>query len=137
MFNEDKVILKPWCIAIIDESPDDRAEIRRMLLTGSDRRLTFIEAGTAEAGIKAVLDAPHLPNCILLDYDLPEMEAPEFLAALAGSSGMPVCPVVVMTGCANPLKGRRVLRAGAQDYIGKDWTTAPALVRAIENASEN
>ena len=40
--------LKPWRVVIIDESPDERAEIRRMLLNGSDRQLSFIEAGTAE-----------------------------------------------------------------------------------------
>ena len=129
--------LKPWCVVIIDESPDDRAEIRRMLLNGSDRRLSFIEAGTAGAGIKAVLAAAQPPDCIVLDFDLPEMEAPEVLSALKGPDGMPVCPVVVVTASASPQEGRRVLRAGAQDYIGKDWTTATALVRALENACES
>lgn len=32
--------------------------------------------------------------------------------------------------------GRHLLSAGAQDYIGKDWTTPGSLVRAIENAIE-
>ncbi|GAA4015742.1 hypothetical protein GCM10022212_08300 [Actimicrobium antarcticum] len=129
--------MQSWCVAIIDESPDNRADIRSMLLNGCDKRLTFLEAGTAEAGIQMVLGATSLPDCIVLDYDLPEMEAPELLAALAGPDGMPVCPVVVVTGSASPQEGRRVLRAGAQDYIGKDWTTGPALVRALENACES
>ena len=30
-----------------------------------------------------------------------------------------------------------MLRAGAQDYIGKDWTSPEALSRAIENACES
>jgi signal transduction histidine kinase/CheY-like chemotaxis protein len=133
----DKEILKPWCIVIIDDSPDDCVLIRSMLLNGSERRLTFIEAGTAAAGISAVLGAVPLPDCIVLDYNLPDMDAPEVLAALTGPDGMPVCPVVVITGIARREDGRRVLRAGAQDYIGKDWTSAPALTRAIENASES
>jgi len=137
MLKEKKETLEPWCVAIIDDSPDDRAEIRRMLLNGSERRLSFIEAGTAEAGIKAVLGATYPPDCIVLDYSLPEMEAPEMLAALTGPDGMPVCPVIVVTGGDSREEGRRVLRAGAQDYIGKDWTTAPVLVRAMENASES
>ena len=49
---------------------------------------------------------------------------------------MPVCPVVVITGGTSREHGRRVLRAGAQDYIGKDWTSPQALSRAIENANE-
>ena len=137
MLKVKKEILKPWCIVIIDDSPEDRAEIRRMLLKGSDRRLSFIEAGTAEAGIKAVLGATLPPDCMVLDYNLPEMDAPDVLAALIGPSGMPVCPVVVMTGGINREHGRRALRAGAQDYIGKDWSSPQALNRAMENACES
>ena len=133
----EKEILKPWRVGIIDDSPDDRAEIRRMLLSGSERRLTFVEAGTAAAGIAAVLGAVPPPDCIVLDYNLPDMNAPEVLAALTGPDGMPVCPVVVITGGESREMGRRVLRAGAQDYIGKDWTSAQALTRALENACES
>jgi PAS domain S-box-containing protein len=136
MLHADKEILKPWCVFIIDDSPEDRSEIHRMLLSGSERRLTFVKAETAAAGIRAVLGAVPPPDCVVLDYNLPDMDAPEVLAALIGSDGMPVCPVVVVTGVARREDGRRVLRAGAQNYIGKDWTSAQALTRAIENASE-
>ena len=137
MLTAQREILTPWCVAIIDDSPDDRADIRRMLLKGSQRRLSFIEAGTAAAGISAVLGAVRPPDCIVLDYNLPEMDAPEVMAALRGPDGMPMCPVVVVTGGENLEEGRRVLRAGGQDYIGKDWTSPQALSRAIENASES
>ena len=137
MQNAEKELLQPWRVFIIDDSPEDRAEIRRMLLRGSERRLTFVEAGTAAAGISAVLGASPPPDCIVLDYILPDMNAPEVLAALKGPDGMPVCPVVVITGGESREMGRRVLRAGAQDYIGKDWTGPAALNRAIENACES
>ena len=137
MLNVKREVLTPWRVFIIDDSPDDRVEIRRMLLGGSERRLTFFEAETAASGISAVLAAVPPPDCIVLDYNLPDMDAPEVLAALTGPDGMPVCPVVVVTGGASRQEGRRVLRAGAQDYIGKDWTSAPSLTRAIENACES
>ena len=129
--------MKRWHVFIIDDSPDDRADVRRMLLKGSERQLVFFEAETAHAGIKAVLACDPPPDCVVLDYNLPDMEAPEVLAALTGPDGMPVCPVIVLTGGASREDGRRVLRAGAQDYIGKDWTSPQALSRAIENASES
>jgi PAS domain S-box-containing protein len=44
---------------------------------------------------------------------------------------------VGVPGGASRDAGRRVRRAGAQDYIGKDWTSPPALGRAIENACES
>jgi PAS domain S-box-containing protein len=130
-------VLKRWCVFIIDDSPDDRAEIRRMLLKGSERHLTFFEAETAHSGIKSVLAAGTPPDCLILDYNLPDMEAPEVLAALTGADGMPICPVVVLTSGASREHGRRVLRAGAQDYISKDWSSPEALNRAIENACES
>ena len=123
-------------VLIIDDSVDDRAEVRRLLLRGSDRRYIFAEAASGAAGVAAVLAAELLPDCILLDYYLPDMDAPDVLAALAGADGLPVCPVVVLTGAAGPTLGRLVLRTGAQDYIGKDWLTPPGLTRAIENAIE-
>lgn len=133
----EKDVLKPWYVFIIDDSPDDRAEVRRMLLKGSDRQLRFFESQTAADGIKAVLAAKPPPDCVVLDYNLPDMDAPEVLEALSGPDGMPVCPVVVLTGGSNREDGRRVLRAGAHGYISKDWTSPHALSGALENASES
>ena len=129
--------LPGWCILVVDDSPDERADVRRMLLKGCDRRLTFIEAGTAQAAIAAVRGALVLPDCMVLDYNLPDMDAPDVLQALKGPDGMPVCPIVVLTGGISQDDGRRVLRAGAQDYIGKEWTSPQSLSRAIENACES
>jgi signal transduction histidine kinase/DNA-binding response OmpR family regulator len=137
MLFEDKLPLRHWHIFIVDDSPDDRADIRRMLLTGSERRLSFVEAGTAEAGLKIARAATPVPDCIVLDYNLPEMSAPEFLTELMGSNALPICPVVVVTGGPNREDGRRALRAGAQDYVGKDWTNPFALSRSLENACES
>ncbi|MDB5929040.1 MAG: rcsC [Polaromonas sp.] len=128
--------LRSWQVVVIDDSPDDRSELHRLLLLGSDRRWIFIEAETGTAGIKAVLAAGLLPDCVLLDYNLPDMDALDVLDDLAGPDGLPVCPVVVLTGGPELEAGRMVLRAGAQDYIAKDWLTPPVLTRTIENAIE-
>ena len=126
-----------WRVVIIEDSPEDRAEIRRLLLKGSDRRYQFIEAETGAGGVRAILDAPGgPPDCVVLDYALPDMDALEVLAALTGPNGLAVCPLVVLTGSADPRHGPAVLRAGAQDFIGKDWMSAQSLTRVLENAAE-
>ena len=125
-----------WRVVVIDDSSEDRAEVRRLLLRGSERRYLFTEAQTGMTGVAAVMAGTQLPDCVLLDYNLPDMDALEVLAALAGLDGLPICPVVVLTGGAGREAGRLVLRAGAQDYIGKDWLTPPGLTRAVENAIE-
>lgn len=133
---EAKQLLKRWHIFIIDDSPEDRAEIRRMLLTGSERQISFVEMGTAAVGIRSILSDKEPPDCVILDYNLPDMFAPELLESLRGDDGLLNCPVVVVTGGANREDGRRALRAGALDYIGKDWTNPFALSRSVENACE-
>lgn len=108
-----------------------------MLLIGSDRRLRFIEASTGAAAVRMVLSMTPPPECIVLDYNLPDMNAPEVLAALTGAGGLTICPVVVLTGGASRADGKRVLRAGAHDYIGKDWSSPQVLIRSVENACES
>jgi PAS domain S-box-containing protein len=126
-----------WRVVIIDDSPEDRAEVRRLLLQGSRRSYELIEADTGAAGIRAILAAPGgAPDCVVLDDRLPDFDAPEVLAALAGRDESGVCPVVIITGNDAPDSGRAALRAGAQDYVGKGWMTAESLSRAIENAVE-
>lgn len=125
-----------WCIVIIEDSFDDRAEVRRLLLRGAERRYIFAEAQTGALGVKAVLERPQMPDCVVLDFNLPDMDALEVLAQLTGADGLPVCPIVVLTGGNVFEAGRMVLRAGAQDYIAKDGLTPLALTRIVENAKE-
>lgn len=125
-----------WCIVIIDDSPDDRAEVRRLLFRGAERRYVFVEADTGAAGVHAVLSGSQMPDCVVLDFNLPDMDALDVLARLAGPDGLPVCPIVVLTGSNELKKGHMVLRAGAQDYIAKDGLTPLALTRILENSKE-
>jgi len=126
-----------WRLVIIEDSPEDCDEIRRLLLQGSDRRYQFVEAETGAAGVRAILDPSNRPpDCVVLDYTLPDTDAMEVLRAVIGSDGLTVCPVVVLTGTAGPQFGPAVLRAGAQDFIGKSWMTAESLTRAVDNAAE-
>lgn len=126
----------PWHILLIEDNAEDRAELRQMLLLGGSRRYRFSEAELGAEGVRMLLDPQSGPvDCVLLDYDLPDMNAHGVLAALRHDSGLPPCPVVVITGMATE-EGLDLLGAGAQDYIGKRWTSADSLTRAVENAIE-
>ena len=131
-------------ILLIDDSADDRADLRQMLLRGSDAHYDFTQAELGSTGLQQVSDQQaarpdRMPfDCILLDFHLPDMNAYEVLAALCKGSELPPCPVVVVTGWhgADKDHGARLLRAGAQDYIGKSWTTPEGVTRTIENSIE-
>lgn len=131
-------------VLVIDDNADDRADLRQMLLRGSHRRYRFTEAELGLQGLKLIADAqlaePDSPpfDCILLDFNLPDIDAHEVLVALCAGGALPPCPVVVITGWhgVDSAIGGKLLRAGAQDYIGKSWTTPESLTRAVENAME-
>ena len=125
----------PLKVLIVDDSPDDRAEMRRLLLTGSTQRYQFSESANGADALSACLRAGGSPpDCILLDYHLPDYDALELLLALGGPDS-PYCPVVV-TGLSSGISGPAILRLGAQDFIGKAWMNPESLARAVENAIE-
>jgi signal transduction histidine kinase len=124
----------PWHILLMEDNAEDCADMRQMLLRGGTRRYRFSEARFGAEGVRKVLALEHGPiDCLLLDYALPDMDALEVLAALCVGADLPPCPVVVITGAAVE-EGQPLLSAGAQDFIGKRWTSADSLTRAVENA---
>ena len=133
-----------WHILIIDDNIDDRAAFRQMLIAGSGRTCHFTEAELGGEGLRVMLDnqtkslagMATVFDCVLLDFNLPDRNATQLLTMLCGESGLPPLPVVVMTGWegVDADVGPRLLQAGAQDYIGKSWTTPPSLCRALENS---
>ena len=124
-------------LIIVDDSPLDRAETRRLLLNGSERRYSFTEAATVAAAVSMIRDAPgDAPNLAIVDFHLPDGTALDLLNGLKDDDGNVVCPVVVMTGGDVLTLGRQVLRAGAQDFVGKSWMTVESLARAVDNAAE-
>ena len=123
-------------ILIIDDSPEDQEIMQRLLQKGAPERFRFDTAETGAAGLRTCLNSEAgLPDCILLDYHLPDYDAPEFLMTL-GAPQLLVCPVVVVTGITNGLNGPNMIQLGAQDFISKSWMNPESLVRAVENAIE-
>ena len=111
----------PLHILLIDDNVDDLADLRQMLLQSGRHRLVFSEAQLGADGVRKVFEPEHGPvDCVLLDYSLPDMDALQVLTDLCQHSDMPPCPVVVITGTAAD-EGHSLLKAGAQDFIGKHW----------------
>lgn len=129
---------KAWRVLLIEDNIDDRIEIKSLLLRGSDRRYEFLEMTTGAEGVR--LCREEKPDCVILDYDLPDMTAVEILSLLPRLGDDPTqvlgVPVVILTGSMDLKLSRAVIRAGAHDFVSKDWMTPDSLTRALENAAE-
>lgn len=88
--------------------------------------------GSGREAVAACTRRP--PDLMLLDYDMPEMDALDVLEALRADDSPPPFPVLILTG-ARLSPGDQVLglEAGARDYLPKG-TTRPVLVARIRAA---
>ena len=126
MMNEERAI----SLLIVDDSPEDRAIIRRALSKAAGT-YACIEAETGRA---ALAEARRVkPDSIILDYLLPDMDGLEFLTALkAQSDNTPA--VVMLTGQGDEATAVKALHGGAHDYLVKRNLTSDNLRRAIDAA---
>lgn len=122
-------------ILIVDDNAEDRAELRRMVLVGAERRYAFEEAESSADALRVLSASERGFDCVLLDQYLSDGEGTDLIQELA-SGGMLGMPVVVVTMDTGTEVNRRALRAGAEDFVGKSWMTPVSLVRVIENAIE-
>ncbi len=80
-----------------------------------------------------------VPDAILLDIDMPDMDGFETLSALQALPSLDDVPVLLLTGFTGPVAERAGLRSGAWDYITKPFDREVLLLRLerqIGNAEE-
>jgi two-component sensor histidine kinase len=77
------------------------------------------------------------PDCVLLDYHLPDMSGLQFLDQLnSGASHEPSFPVVLLTGMNSDELHADATRSGAQEYLLKDRLNGQRLALAIFKATQ-
>lgn len=104
-------------LLLIDDDEIDRLACKRVLAQHPDCEFVIFEADTGEQGLK--LAHAEQPDCILLDYHLPDLNGVEFLAELAKETGELPMPVVMLTGSNNAMVAVDALKLGARDYVIK------------------
>jgi signal transduction histidine kinase len=135
----DQTSRAPLRVLIVDDTPEDRVAYKR-LLQGQPQRLVsgldfeVLEADSATEGLEKV--RTWAPDCVLLDYRLPDMSGIEFLGELAAEAGHGGLAVVMLTGQGDEMVARDAMKCGAQDYLVKGQLTADALQESIYNAVE-
>lgn len=104
----------------------DRQSVMRLL----GPNYTVIQAKTANDAIEAC--RTFRPDCILVDYRLPDMDGIDLVKALAPSKAA----MVMLTGGGDEAVAVEAMKAGALDYITKDRLDAMRLETAISKACD-
>jgi diguanylate cyclase (GGDEF)-like protein len=125
---------RSYRVLLVEDCPEDRATYERLLRHGEGDTYEFLEAETAEQGV--ALCRARRPDCVLLDYRLPDADGLDVLAQLTSADAENAVPIVMLTGRGNEAVAVQALQGGAQDYLVKGSVTAQALRWAIHNAME-
>lgn len=108
----------PIRLLIVEDDLVDRMACRRALGADPEHVFEVFEADTGQEGLE--LAARHRPDCILLDYHLPDVTGLEFLTRLGGDAGSAPIPVMMLTGADSATVAAESMRRGARDYLVKD-----------------
>ena len=101
-------------ILVIDDTPANLVLVEKLLAAvGHEVR----SAGTATAGVAVA--AGDLPDLVLMDLGLPDMDGTQALGVLRGNPRTSHLRVVAFTAFAMPADRERALAAGFDGYLSK------------------
>lgn len=123
-------------VLLVEDDAVDRMACRRMLARDPDHDYVLSEAESGQEGLQ--LAHEQKPDCVLLDYHLPDLNGLEFLAALADDTGSISIPVMMLTGTDNATIAVEAMKRGAHDYLIKDMEQQylellPAVIQRVLN----
>jgi CheY-like chemotaxis protein len=114
-------------VAVVEDNPDNRMLVQALL---EDR----YDLSEYETGVEAVEGLPNdIPDVVLLDISLPEMDGTEVLAWLRGRDDLKHLPVIALTAHAMAGDREKYLSLGFNDYVTKPIVDEDLLIDAIEN----
>lgn len=113
-------------LVVVDDDSTDRELVSRLL----GGQYSVLQAANGREGIES--HSTFKPDCVLLDYRLPDMDGLEVLSVIAPQG----TPVIMLTGEGDEDVAVGAMKGGAFDYVTKDQLEASRLSNAISNAIE-
>jgi CheY-like chemotaxis protein len=113
-------------VAVVEDNPDNRMLVQALLED-------LYELSEYETGIEAVEGLPHnIPDVVLLDISLPEMDGTEVLAWLREQDALKDLPVIALTAHAMAGDREKYMSIGFNEYVTKPIIDEDLLIGAIE-----
>jgi two-component system, sensor histidine kinase and response regulator len=109
-------------VLVIDDSPEISELVGQALQT--DGYHVYV----AEDGLVGVrLAQQHLPDLIICDVNMPQLDGYATLTALRQHSSTATIPFIFLTGIADKFNMRQGMELGADDYLTKPFTISELL----------
>ncbi len=113
-------------VAVVEDNPDNRMLVQALL---EDR----YDLSEYETGVEAVEGLPDdVPDLVLLDISLPEMDGTEVLQWLRTQDALKDIPVIALTAHAMAGDREKYLSIGFNEYVTKPIVDEDVLIDAIE-----
>lgn len=119
-------------LLIVDDNIDDRMIYRDYINDYREGAYDIQEAQNGEDGLE--LCSKEDFDCILLDYNLPDMNGFTFYEKLRVGRPKINLPMVMLTGQGDESIASESIKKGFLDYLPKDRVNEESLVRVIDNA---
>ena len=113
-------------VAVVEDNPDNRMLVQALVEDRDD--LTEYETGVE--AVKGLPDA--IPDIVLLDISLPEMDGTEVLAWMRSQEALKHLPVIALTAHAMAGDREKYLSSGGNEYVTKPIIDEDVLIEAIE-----
>jgi len=113
-------------ILIVEDNPDNMTTIKAIIKD----KYSVLETFDGKQGLKAAIS--ELPDVILLDMALPEMDGIEVVSILKNNEETRKIPVIAVTAHAMKEDKEKFLAAGCDGYIAKP-VDPEALLKEISN----
>lgn len=107
---------------------DDKISIAKIISLYLSDEFDIVYFATPVEGIKWLYEG-NVPNLIILDIRMPEMNGDEFLAYIKRNGLFKDIPVIVLSGEESSATRIRMLEDGADDYILKPFNPMELKIR--------
>ena len=112
-------------IAVVEDNPDNRLLVQAIL--DGLYEITEYESGTA--ALIGLAEA--MPDLVLLDISLPEMDGTEVLRRIRSDPRLAALPVIALTAHAMSGDREKYLGLGFNDYLTKPIVDDAVLLETI------
>lgn len=116
-------------VLVVDDDPRMRKVVRALLQVIGIRDID--EARDGQSGLDTI--CTHAPDMVILDWEMPSPNGPEFMRMLRspGTFPLPDVPVIMLTGYSERSRVVEAMRLGVNEYLLKPVSSTALLARIV------